>query len=178
MDSESVCHYRSRELEVERRTLHHMYQQARAHEMVMQRLLPEVPSFKQQPVFADKEKKDRDKRTKKHLPKQDRVPLHHQLEQSHVVRPSEDLEKETRTDTSSKTERLGSETVLISPTLDVGDAERKKGDSYVVDTTASASTPAQSSESTATDKIQEPVLVPLTMDVAMNNFPVRVSFIS
>lgn len=143
-----------------------MYQQARRHEMMMQRLLPEVPCFKPQPVFAKEEEEEEERAVEvRKLPittsKPERSDLQ-QTEETHEVRPLQ-LELET-----SPSEELppDSELVLISfQSLSVSEMLEEE----------QAQPQAIHADSAVADTLCKPVLVPLTMESAMNNFPVRVS---
>ena len=126
----------------------------------MQRLLPEVPRFKTHPVFA-KESEVADSELE-----EDRS---HQLEQCHEApvsqQPLISLAVESRVDHSTTNTQLSRD----SDHHEVLKEERSltsignKASSVVDPATCMA------------DRVHKPVLIPLTMDSAMNNFPVRVS---
>ena len=149
---------RARELEVERRKLHHMYQQARTHETIMQRLLPKVPHFKTHTIFA----KDNETADSKMEEEEDHS--HPELrEQPHEAPVSQHPR-------------------LTSPTVKVDDSSsqllRDSVEEMLNEATSSskAGSVHDDNDLTVDDRMYKPVLVPLTMDIAMNKFPVRVSF--
>ena len=159
MEVESDYHFRAKELEMERMTLHHMYQQARTHEMIMQRLLPEVPRFKTYPIFSGKSEKSQS------MVKPEQVQSH-QLEQSHEAKLSQQPQE---VEISDSAESVHTDTRHLDGSERLNE-ERNK---------LSSTTPF--SKTSSTQKVPtehaacKPVLVPLTMDTAMTSFPVRVS---
>ena len=155
---ESDCHFRAREVEVGRRKLYHMYQRARTHEMIMQRLLPEVPQFKAHPVFA--EESDEQYYLAKTKPEENHS---HQLEQAPILQ--QPLGNPTVEMPESKVDRTTSQlsdilTEEVPPTT----------------TSSEASSMHKHLDSTVADRACKPILVPLTMDTAMSNLPIRVSY--
>ncbi len=148
---------------MERKKLHHMYQQARTHEMIMQRLLPEVPRFKTHTIFA------KDSGTVDSKLEEDHS--HPQLrEQSHEAPVSQHPRL-----TSSPPVRVDHSTsqLLRNSNHEVLDDERSLPTTN--SSSKAGSVHADDSDITVADRTYKPVLIPLTMDVAMNNFPVRVS---
>ena len=156
--------------------MYHMYQQARAHEMTMTRLLPEVPCFNSQPLFTEEAEREE----RKPLPATTKPPekeLSHQIEQFHrEVRPPSQLQPAGDTDTtSSKTNFPSSEVISIhSQTARLGGSDEMFNEEESEDSRKHA-TSRESGDLRTDNKIHKPVLIPLTMDSAMNNFPVRVS---
>ena len=150
---------RAKELEVERRKLHHMYHRARTHETIMQRLLPKVPHFKTHTIFA----KDSEMVDSK-MEEEEEDHSHPELgEQSHEAPVSQHPQ-------------------FISPTVKVDHSSsqllRDSDDEMLNEATSSskAGRVHDDNDLTVDDRMYKPVLVPLTMDIAMNKFPVRVSF--
>ena len=150
---------------MERRKLHHMYQQARTHEMIMQRLLPEVPQFKTHTVFA--EKNDEQYYLAKIEPED---PENHsnqlQLEQSHEAQQQPSLNS-----TVEMSESKVDHTTQLSSSSEMLTEERQP-----TTTSCKASSVCKDPTSTVADRACKSILVPLTMDSAMNNLPVRVSY--
>ena len=128
----------------------------------MQRLLPEVPHFKTHPIFA-KESEVADSKLE-----EDRS---HQLEQSHVApvsqQPLISPAVESRVDYSTTNSQLSRDS----------DHEMLKEERSLTAISNKASSVLEFEDPTTytADEIHKPVLIPLTMDSAMNNFPVRVS---
>ena len=148
---------------MERRKLHHMYQRARTHEIIMQKLLPEVPRFKTHPIFAN----DSDMAGSKLEEAQS-----HQLEQSHKSPlPQQPLTSPTvasRVDHSATNSQLSRDS----------DYELLREERSLTTSSNKASSELEFEHPASTcmaDGVHKPVLIPLTMDTAMNNFPVRVS---
>jgi hypothetical protein len=131
--------------------------------MIMQRLLPEVPRFKTHTIFA----KDSETADSK-------------LEEDHS---HPQLREQSREVPVSQLPRLAS-----SPPVKVDHSTSqllRDSDHDVLNDERSLPTATSSSKAdsvyndsditTMAARTYKPVLVPLTMDVAMNNFPVRVS---
>jgi hypothetical protein len=152
---------------MERKKLHHMYQRARTHEMIMQRLLPEVPRFKTDTIFAKDSETADSKLEEEHS--------HPELrEQSHEAPVSQHPRL-----TSSPPVKVDHST---SQLLRDSDHDMLKFNGERSPPTATSSSKAGSVHADdgdvnniMADRTYKPVLVPLTMDVAMNKFPVRVS---
>lgn len=171
LDSESNCYDRARELEVERRTLHHMYQQARHHEMTMQTLLPEVPCFKPQPVFANEEEEEKERvvevRRLSGTTKPEGSNLL-QMEQTHETTSHQEV------DMSPKEPPPDLEVVPTASQSSSVSEMLEEGSQVQPQTIALSKTAA---DSAVADTPPKPVLVPLTMESAMNSFPIRVSIV-
>ena len=169
MDSEYDCRDRSRELEVERRTLQHMYQQARAHEVLMQRRLPEIPCFERSQILAreDDEKEE-----------EERVATTLQQEEEEVCSAAGGLE--LYEETAERTEQMADKSTVVElprSALDVTASSQSSDKPDEIDeeglTHYQSLSPAR--QASDTSALSMPVMMPLTMDTAMDHFPVRVS---
>lgn len=148
---------------MERRKLNHMYQRARTHEMIMQRLLPEVPCFKTQPVFAKESKEPYSAGAK---PEETHS---HQLKQSHeapvlqqlLTSPTVEMPK-SRVDHSTSNSELSRDSDHDTPLKEKS-------------LTKASSVFGLEGPAIVDGACKPAVLIPLTMDTAMNTFPVRVS---
>ena len=151
-----------------------MYQQARRHEMMMQRLLPEVPCFKPQSAFAKEEEQEQEEEEEE----QERAvevrklesPNSQQMEETHEVRP---LQQVLDASPSEELPPVSEPVPTSSQSLSVFEM-LEGGDKVQPQTITLSKTDA---DSAVADTLCEPVLVPLTMESAMNNFPVRVSLV-
>ena len=157
MKVESDYHFRSKELEMERMTLHHMYQQARTHELIMQKLLPEVPRFKTYPIFAEKSE------TSQLMVKTEQVQSQ-LLERFHESKLSQQPQEVEISDSESVH-------------ADTQHLEQLKEESHEPSSTPHFSKTSSTQKVPTEHAACKPVLVPLTMDTAMNSFPVLVSSI-
>ena len=136
----------------------------------MQRLLPEVPCFKTtHPVFV-KESKKQAVADVKQGQKEEESHFHHLHKAPLSISPQPDLTRKSPREEISKvygsrlhqhcmTDRETANAELPPPTTSSSEASVLHGDPTIVD-----------------GGHHKPLLVPLTMDITMNNFPVRVSF--
>ena len=150
---------------MERRKLHHMYQQARTHEMIMQRLLPEVPQFKAHPVFAE----ESDEQYYNIIAK-----IEPEDPENHSNQPEQSREAQQQPSLNSTVEMSESKvdhTTQLSSSSEMLTEERQP-----TTTSCKASSVCKDPTSTVADRTCKPILIPLTMDTAMNNLPVRVSY--
>ena len=136
----------------------------------MQRLLPKVPHFKTHTIFAkDSETSTADSKMEK------------EEEEDHSLHPEH--REQSHEAPVSQHPRLISPTVKVdhSPSQLLRDSDDEMLNEAERPPTASSSKAGSSvhgdDDLTMADRTYKPVLVPLTMDIAMNKFPVRVSFV-
>ena len=127
----------------------------------MQRLLPEVPCFKTHPVFAKESKEQYSKSEETHSHLLEQAPVSQQpLTSSTVEIP------EPKVDHSTSNSQL----------LRDSDHGTPKEEISLATSSNKANGTLGVEDPTRADGGHKPVLIPLTMDTAMNKFPVRVSY--
>ena len=134
----------------------------------MKRLLPEVPHFKTHPIFA-KESEVADSKLE-----EDRS---HQLEGSHEVPVSQQPLISPAIEIPES--RVDHSTIATNSQLS-GDSDhevlKEERSQTTISSKASSVLEFKDPATCMADEVHKPVLIPLTMDSAMNNFPVRVSY--
>ena len=132
----------------------------------MQRLLPKVPHFKTHTIFA-KDSETADPKMEKEEEDHSHPGLGEQSHEAPVSQQSRLISPTVKVDHSTSQLLRNSDDEMLNETERPLTASSSKAGSSVHD----------DNDLTMADRMYKPVLVPLTMDIAMNKFPVRVSFV-